>query len=143
MSTRKCGRITVQSQPTKETRFAQRLATLPFLVVSIFFVIIGVTFVIPNAGLFGVVWTLVAVCFVVIAVYNMVRKNGHAHRVGYDVETDLDKSIVGIMEDVVESGETSADTVEDRLKELRSLYEQRLITQKEYDAKRQEILKEL
>ena len=143
MSARKRGRITVQSQPTKETRFAQRLATLPFLIVSIFFVIIGVTFVIPNAGLFGVVWTLIAVCFVVIGIYSMVRKNGLAHRVGYDVETDLDQSIVGVMEDVVESSDQPAASVEDRLTRLRSLYEQRLITQEEYDAKRQEILDQL
>ena len=143
MSTRKRGRITVQSQPTKETRFAQRLATVPFLIVSIFFVIIGVTFVIPNAGLFGIMWTLVAVCFVVIGIYNMVRKNDLPHRVGYDVETDLDRSIVGIMEDVVENSDEEDGSVEERLTQLRSLYEQRLITQEEYDAKRQEILKDL
>lgn len=143
MSTKKRGRITVQSQPPKETRLVQRLAMIPFLIVSIFFVIIGITVVIPGAGLFGVVWTLVAVCFVVIAIFNMVRKNDVAHRVGYEVETDLDKSIVGIMEEVVESEEDSSGSVEDRLTQLRSLYEQRLITQEEYDAKRQEILKEL
>lgn len=143
MSTRKRGRITVQSQPTKETRFVQRLATVPFLIVSIFFVILGVTVVIPAAGLFGVVWTLVAVCFAVMGIYNLVRKNGLAHRVGYDVETDLDRSIVGVMEDVIEESDTPAASVQERLTELRSLYEQRLITQEEYDAKRQEILKEL
>ena len=143
MSAHKRGRITVQSQPTKETRFAQRLATVPFLIVSIFFVIIGVTFVIPNAGLFGVMWTLVAACFVVIGIYSMVRKNDLPHRVGYDVETDLDRSIVGIMEDVVENSDEEDGSVEERLTQLRSLYEQRLITQEEYDAKRQEILKEL
>lgn len=143
MSTRKRGRITVQSQPTKETRMVQRVAMLPFLIISVFFVIIGVTVVIPSAGLFGIVWTLVAVCFVVIAITQMVRKNGLAHRVGYDVETDLDRSIVGVMEDVVEGETSSSGDVQERLTQLRELYEQRLITQEEYDAKRQEILKEL
>ena len=52
---RKRGRITVQEQPTKETRTFQRLAMVPFLVVSAFFVIIGITELIPMAGLFGVV----------------------------------------------------------------------------------------
>lgn len=142
MSTRKRGRITVQSQPTKETRTVQRLATLPFLIISIFFVIIGITMVIPMAGLFGIVWTLVAVCFVVIAITQMVRKNGLAHRVGYDVETDLDRSIVGAMEEIVEE-DSSSDSAQVRLTQLKELYDQRLITREEYDAKRQEILKEL
>lgn len=142
---RKRGRITVQSQPTKETRLVQRLATLPFLIVSVFFVIIGVTVVIPGAGLFGVVWTLVAVCFAVTGIFEMVRKNGLAHRVGYDVETGLDESIVGIMEDVVdgEGGPFPVGTTEARLVELKGLYERDLITYDEYEAKRQEILKEL
>lgn len=142
MSTRKRGRITVQSQPTKETRAVQRLAMLPFLIVSIFFVILGVTVVIPAAGLFGIVWTLVAVCFVVIAITQMVRKNGLAHRVGYDVETDLDRSIVGAMEEIVQE-DSSSDSAQERLTQLRELYDQRLITKEEYDAKRQEIIKEL
>lgn len=142
MSTRKRGRITVQSQPTKETRAVQRLAMLPFLIVSISFVILGVTVVIPAAGLFGIVWTLVAVCFVVIAITQMVRKNGLAHRVGYDVETDLDRSIVGAMEEIVER-ESSSDSTQERLIQLKELYDQRLITREEYDAKRQEIIKEL
>lgn len=142
MSTRKRGRITVQSQPTKETRAVQRLAMLPFLIVSIFFVILGVTVVIPAAGLFGIVWTLVAVCFVVIAITQMVRKNGLAHRVGYDVETDLDRSIVGAMEEIVQE-DSSSDSAQERLTQLRELYDQRLITREEYDAKRQEIIKEL
>ena len=39
----------VQSQPTRETRAMQRVASLPFLIVSVFFVIIGVTTLIPQA----------------------------------------------------------------------------------------------
>ena len=143
MSKRKRGRITIQSQPTKEARNMARLAMLPFLIVSIFFVIIGITVIIPAAGLFGIMWTLVAACFVVIAVVQMVRKNGPAHRVGYDVETDLDRSIVGAMEDIVEEAESPSESAQERLTQLRELYEQRLITREEYDAKRQEILKEL
>ena len=143
MSKRKRGRITIQSQPTKETRAMARLAMLPFLIVSIFFVIIGITVVIPKAGLFGIMWTLVAACFVVIAIVQMVRKNGLAHRVGYDVETDLERSIVGAMEEIVEAEESPSVSAQERLTQLRELYEQRLITREEYDAKRQEILKEL
>ena len=120
---RKRGRITVQEQPTRETRTFQRLAMIPFLVVSLFFVTIGITELIPAAGLFGLVWTFMAGCFVILAIFQMVRKNGVVHRVGYDVESDLDKSIVGLMEDVAESeiGENSpapAGTTEARLLEL-------------------------
>lgn len=143
MSKRKRGRITIQSQPTKETRNMARLAMLPFLIISIFFVIIGITVIIPAAGLFGIMWTLVAACFVVIAIVQMVRKNGLAHRVGYDVETDLDRSIVGAMEDIVVEEESPSYGAQERLTQLRELYDQRLITSEEYDAKRQEILKEL
>lgn len=145
---RKRGRITVQEQPTRQTRTFQRLAMIPFLVVSLFFVVIGITELIPAAGLFGVVWTFMAGCFVILAIFQMVRKNGVVHRVGYDVENDLDKSIVGLMEDVAESeiGENSpasTGTTEARLLELQSLYDRDLITREEYEAKRKDILNDL
>lgn len=144
MAARKRGRVTMQYQPTRETRAVQRLTIIPFLIVSIAFVVIGVTVVIPGAGLFGVVWTLVAASFVVIAVVSMVRKNGMAHRVAYDVEQDMGENIVGIMEDAPPSYEAGAKgSAEDRLLELRNLYDRHLITDEEYEAKRQEILKEL
>lgn len=144
MNKRKRGRITVQEQPTRETRTVQRLAMLPFLIVSIGFVIIGVTVVIPGAGGFGILWTLVAASFVVIAVVNIVRKNGMVHRVAYDVEQDMSETIVGMMEDAPPPCEDGAKgSAEERLRELRNLYDLRLITDEEYEAKRQEILKEL
>ena len=142
----KRGRITVQSQPTRETRAMERLATIPFLIVSIFFVIIGVTTVMPMAGLFGVVWTLVAVCFAVIGIVNMVRKNGMAHRVAYDVEQDMAESIVGMMEDAPEGaddGPAPMGTTEARLLELKGLYDKDLITYDEYEEKRKDILQDL
>ena len=146
MAARKRGRITVQSQPTRGTRLVPRLASIPFLIVSVFFLIIGVTTLIPAAGLFGVVWTLMAVCFVVIGIFNLVRKNGLVHRVGYDIESGVEQeTIVGLMEDVdrLMEEEPPARSAEERLTELRSIYDRRLITREEYDAKRQEILEEL
>ena len=141
---RKRGKITVQSQPTKETRVLQRVMAIPFLMVAILFVILGVVEIIPTFGLFGIVWTAIAVCIVVIGVMNIVRKNGPAHRVGYDVETDMDQSIFGMMDDVDQSENTApVGETEARLSELRRLYDQRLITQEEYDAKRKEILERL
>ena len=146
MAGRKRGRVTMQYQPTRETRAVQRLAMLPFLIVSLGFVVIGITVVIPGAGLFGVLWTLVAASFAVIAIVNMVRKNGMAHRVAYDVEQDMAESIVGMMEDApeaVDHGYAPVGTTEERLLELKSLYDRDLITYDEYEAKRKDILQDL
>ncbi len=143
MSTKKRGRITVQSQPTGAARGMQRMIGVIHAVMGFVFVVISITTIIPNAGLFGVIFLVAGLFFCINGIRLAVSKNDVAHRVGYEVETDLDKSIVGLMEDVAETGEDSSDSVEERLTQLRSLYEQRLITQEEYDAKRQEILKEL
>lgn len=152
---RRKGRITVQSQPTRETRMVERLATIPFLVVAIFFVIIGVTVVIPSAGLFGIVWTFMAVCFVIIGVVNLVRKNGLAHRVAYDVEpAEEDEQVIQhLLTSQPVEGEPAAgtaaparsdpDDIEERLAALRGLYDKNLITKDEYEAKRKDILSEL
>jgi len=141
MSQRKRGRITVQSQPTGAARGMQRMMGVVHAVLGFVFVVISITQIIPSAGLFGVIFLVAGLFFLVNGIRLAVSKNDVAHRVGYEVETGLEESIVGLMEDVVEEEETSS--AEDRLKQLRTLYEQRLITQEEYDAKRQEILKEL
>lgn len=143
MSKKKRGRITVQSQPTGAARGMQRMMGVVHAVMGFVFVVISITTIIPNAGLFGVIFLVAGLFFCINGIRLAVSKNDVAHRVGYEVETDLDKSIVGLMEDVVETSEDSSVSVEERLTQLRSLYEQRLITQEEYDTKRQEILKEL
>lgn len=143
MSKKKRGRITVQSQPTGAARGMQRMMGVVHAVFGFVFVVISITTIIPNAGLFGVIFLVAGLFFCINGIRLAVSKNDVAHRVGYEVETDLDKSIVGLMEDVVETSEDSSVSVEERLTQLRSLYEQRLITQEEYDTKRQEILKEL
>lgn len=143
MSTKKRGRITVQSQPTGAARGMQRMIGVVHAVFGFVFVVVSITAIIPNAGLFGLIFLVAGLFFCINGIRMVVSKNDIAHRVGYEVETDLDKSIVGIMEDVVESEDDSSGSVEERLTQLRSLYEQRLITQEEYDTKRQEILKDL
>ena len=143
MSTRKRGRITVQSQPTGAARGMQRMIGVVHAVMGFVFVVISITQIIPHAGIIGLVFLVAGLFFLINGIRMAISKNDIAHRVGYEVETDLDKSIVGIMEDVVENSDEEDGSVEERLTQLRSLYEQRLITQEEYDAKRQEILKEL
>lgn len=99
-------------------------------VMGIVFVFIGVLVAIPNAGAFGVLWTLAAL---VITGMNFYQAFG--------------KGYIGPQINIEEDGEgpTSppGDEPQVRLEQLRVLYEQRLITQEEYEEKRKEILKEL
>lgn len=142
MSTRKRGRITVQSQPTGAARGMQRMMGVVHAVFGFVFVAIALTQLLPNLGLIGLPFLAAGAFFCVNGIRLAVSKNGMAHRVGYDVETGIEhETIVGIMDEVADS-EADGD-VEQRMKQLRSLYDQRLITQEEYEQKRQEILKEL
>ena len=158
---RRRGRFTVQSQPTRETRAMQRVASLPFLIVSVFFVIIGVTTLIPRAGLFGIVWTLMAASFVVIGVMNLVRKNGPAHRVAYDLDpVEENEPVIEHMfsheiqgtdgpDQTPGSGQAQPEPsvrgldAQGRLEQLQRLLDAGLVTREEYEAKRKEILREL
>lgn len=89
------------------------------------FVLIGIFVVIPSAGAFGILWTLIAVG---ITVYN-----------GY---VAFGKKYIG-PEVHIEDETPPSEDPEERLRKLRELYDQRLITEEEYEAKRREILGEL
>ena len=142
MSTRKRGRITLQHQPIGAARGVMRMMGLLHAVMGIVFVILSITVIIPNTGLFGVIFLVGGAFFAINGIRIMVSKNGLAQRVAYDVEQDLDQSIVGLMEEPpAETGKKGS--AQERLMELRHLYEQALITGEEYESKRQEILKEL
>jgi len=142
MSKHRRGRITVQSQPTGAARGMQRMMGVVHAVFGFVFVVIALTQLIPNLGLIGLPFLAAGAFFCVNGIRLAVSKNGMAHRVGYDVETDIQReTIVGIM-DEVDDAESGGD-VEGRMKQLRSLYDQRLITPEEYEQKRQEILNDL
>ena len=83
--------------------------------------------------------------FAVNGIRMAISKNGMAQRVAYDVEQDLEESIVGMMEEPLPTQEDSPakGSVEERLLELRSLREKDLITTEEYEEKRQRILDDL
>ena len=108
--------------------------------VGIAFCIIGCVVVIPVAGLFGVLWTGVAVAITVINYKNGFSEEGVAtHEIIIDESeeaTELNRENAG------ESGrtESAGEDIEAKLKKLHSLYEQRLITLSEYEAKRKELL---
>jgi len=99
-------------------------------IVGIFFCIIGFAVVLPSTGIFGLVWTGIAVAITVSSFAQAAGKKGFMGSY--------------VIEEENAEGETSGEqSVEERLKELQSLYDQRLITTEEYENKRQEILKEL
>jgi hypothetical protein len=102
------------------------------------FVLIGVFFVIPMtaaaggfAMIFGLVWTGFSVA---IAGMNLYQAFGKGY-VGPEIH--IEEEGEGVPSPTQEAG------AQDRLTQLRALYDQRLITQEEYEEKRKEILKEL
>jgi hypothetical protein len=95
-------------------------------VVGVIFVLIGLFVAIPQAGLFGLFWTAVAVAITATNFY-------HAFGSGY----------IGPDIEITDDAQLPAESPEDRLKKLQSLYDQRLITPEEYEEKRKEILREL
>lgn len=100
-------------------------------VVGILFIGIGVFMVIPTFGPFGILWTLMAVGITGFNFYTAFGKN----YAGPEIHIEEDSA--GIQEN------SAAGTSAARLEQLRSLYDQRLITQEEYEDKRKEIVKEL
>ena len=114
--------------------------------VGIIFCLIGLFFVIPTFGLFGVFWTAVAGWITYVNYKNgftneqidshvieieddgrdvTVTKHGGYHTYSYDTENK------------------SGESAEERLKKLQSLYHKSLITDEEYEQKKKEILDEL
>lgn len=145
MSRRNRGRITVQYQPTGAARGMQRMMGVLHALMGIAFVILSVTTIIPNAGLFGIIFLVGGGFFAINGIRMVVSKNGIAQRVAYDVEQDLERSIAGLMEEPLPSQEdpSARGDIEERLLELKNLYEKELITLEEYKEKRQEILRDL
>ena len=104
-------------------------------IVGIIFSCIGLFVVIPSFGPFGILWTLIAIG---ITVYQFAMAAGKVSMGSWSIE-DED----GAGEGSGSAGDSSGRSAQDRLTELQNLYDRRLITQEEYEQKRQEILKEL
>ena len=104
-------------------------------IVGIIFSCIGVFMVIPTFGPFGILWTLIAIG---ITIYQFAMAAGKVSMGSWSIE-DED----GAGEGSGSAGDGSGRSAQDRLTELQNLYDRRLINQEEYEAKRQEILKEL
>ena len=97
------------------------------------FCLIGVFLVIPTFGIFGIFWTLIAVLITYSAWRGGFSEKGVAHSVIEIEDTD----------DTAQNRSNTKETVEERLKSLRSLYDQQFVTKEEYEQKKKEILKDL
>lgn len=98
--------------------------------VGILFVLIGCAVAIPTFGPFGIIWTAIAG---VITYSNY--KNGFSDEgiATHEIIIEGDNEIAPTFD--------SEEDIEAKLIKLNSLYDQRLITQEEYDEKRKEILR--
>ena len=98
-------------------------------IVGILFVLIGLVAVIPGAGAFGVLWTIIASVITVIH--------------GVNLFTDEGISIGTVIEEETRPRPKPEDNTRERLEKLEGLYRDGLITKIEYEQKRREILNEL
>lgn len=94
--------------------------------VGIIFCGIGLFFVVPTFGVFGVFWSIMALIITVIHGINAFSDKGIA---AHSIE----------IEDTDEFGQEQ-ESVELRLEKLKDLYEKELITEEEYEKKKKELL---
>ena len=107
-----------------------KLASAITAVVGVIFVLIGIFLIIPTFGLFGVFWTMIAAVLAVFSIFSALgTKVGGQEMYSHEV--------------IIEDMEPGGDSLETRLGRLQELYDKRVITKDEYDARRREILKEL
>ena len=118
-------RATGQVRPSKP-------ASAIGIVVGAVFVGIGVFVVIPGAGLFGVIWTLLALVGTGYHAANVFSEHGVAHEV---VEFDTSSQ--------AEQQASATASPEQRLSNLDKLKQQELVSDQEYTEHRTRILDEL
>ena len=103
------------------------------------FVCIGLFVVIPTFGPFGILWTLIAVAITVINGVNAFGKKGIPTM---EIYTEDSMEETHTAHDAPLAAANTLDA-KGRLEQLKSLKEAGLLTQEEYDRKRQEILRQL
>ena len=108
------------------------------LVTGLIFCLIGVTIVIPSAGLFGVFWTAIAAVITITNGINALSDKGvSSHEIIIENEERQDSKSEH------SETETLEKDIRERLDAAKALYEAGTITGEEYEAKRKEILKRL
>lgn len=92
----------------------------------IIFILIGVTIAIPMVGPFGIFWTLMAVVITGSHAYNVFSEKGFSQ---YQVDVE-----------VSDSYQEKAESFDGKLRKLKALKDDGLISEEEYELKRKEIL---
>ncbi len=121
--------------------------------VGIIFCVIGLFIVVPTFGLFGILWTAVAVYITYVNYRNgFTDKQIDSHVIevdenGEDItvtsHTGFGRHSYSIQGNINKTDHQEEESVEERLKKLTNLYVQSLITREEYEQKKKEILDEL
>ena len=138
MSASKQDRSAVRPQSGKKTRVVRRLATVPVLIITGCFTLLGVTKLVPALGLFGLIWTLGAGGMFAFGLYNLNRRGEES--VQEERTVDMEDGTTVILND---SEPAAAGSIQRRLLELDSLLHSGLVTMEEYETKRKSILDEL
>ena len=99
------------------------------LVFGLCFCALGVFVIIPRAGAFGIIWTLLAVVITVVNAINTFTSNGI--------------TIHEIIVDENEKNESENKSIDDRLTQLQRLYEKGIITTGEYEEKRKQFINKI
>lgn len=119
-------------QPSKGALVMSAVIGAVFTCIGVF-VLIPATWKLGPFALFGLLWTGIAVYTAVSSLLVLLGKKNVTGYSGMEIYEETEEEAVS----------AAASTAEDRLQELRNLYDRSLITEEEYEAKRREILKEL
>ena len=129
----------------KETYRPSKAEGVMGLVVGVIFVLIGLIMVIPTFGLFGLLWTAIAVGITVSNGYRAFGKKYIGPEIHIEEETE-ENSALQTPQQVPEFHDHIPSTALDakgRMEQLETLKAAGLITQEEYQKKRSEILRDL
>ena len=121
-------RRNIKVKPSKQ-------ASIPGFIVGLIFVGIGIFFVIPDAGAFGFLWTAIAIVITISNGVNAFGSKGIPTEEIY-IEDDYDHSTFKNTEKL---DEKEMD-FEEKLRKLKALKDDGIITDIEYEVKRVEIL---
>ena len=113
------------------------------VVVGVVFVLIGLFMVIPVFGPFGILWTLMAVGITAMNAYQAFGKGYAGPQITIEEDEEPRRAPSSPASETHDHIPSTALDAKGRLEQLKELKEAGLLTQEEYDKKRQEILKGL
>lgn len=136
MNRRRRRRMTVR--PSKGMITFSRVMAGVFAVIGLAFLTQSVQMMGQFGGGFGLIGVLVPLVFVGVGIFGACNKKG----LYFSYEWSIDEESEGDAPSPPSEG-PAAHSAEERLAELQRLYDQRLITAREFEEKRQEILRDL